>query len=468
MNTIPFKTIRTAIMPLLVLLLVALTAVPTASAKQLYTCSMHPEIIRDAPGNCPICGMTLVPLEEDRAPNEAAPSDKAVTGSAPAATPAPAPDAPRKVKYYKSTMMPGEVSPTPAKDSMGMDMVPVYEDEEPAKDATGAPTTMLRLDSGTVQRMNLKTAAVESGPVEREVHTFGEVAFNERTRRTVTTKYDGWVERLYVNAAWTDVKPGDPLFEIYSPELYGASLNYITAYRSDGANAGPITRAATERLRLYDVPADYIAALAKLDKPPRMFVVRAQTAGTVVAKNIVEGQMLKAGEAAFDLADLSSVWVLAQIYENDLPFVAKGVAAEVKTASSKDRAHRGAVSLVEPVVTDATRTNVVRIVLDNRDGGLRPGMYVDVRIAARLKDSAVLVPDSAVLRSGERNTVFVARGDGRYEPREIKLGARTANNRYEVTSGLKAGETVVTSGQFMLDSESQLREAIQKMLAANK
>ena len=507
MNKTSTKSLPRLALPLLTLIFAALVAIPTASAKQLYTCSMHPQIIREAPGSCPICGMTLVPVDADRtqndnaAPATAAPAssdkpdakymdnadgdaccpgakadDKAATpAAAPAAkaeapmpAPAAAPAATHKAKYYKSTMMPGEVSPTPAKDSMGMDMVPVYEDAEPAAPAaSGTPTTMLRLDSGTIQRMNLHTAAVETGAVVREVRTVGEIAFNERTQRTVTTKYDGWVERLYVNATWTSVKAGDPLFEIYSPELYGASLNYITARRSEGANAGPLTNAAAARLRLYDVPEAYLAQLATLDQPPHTFVIRATADGTVVAKNLVEGRMLKAGEPALELADMSSVWALAQVYEADLAFVSKGANATVTIVLDNNSEHHGIVSLITPVVADATRTNEVRIVLDNKDGTLRPGMYADVRISSKLRDNAVLVPDSAVLRSGERDIVFVALGNGRFEPREIKLGQRTTNNRYEVTSGLSAGETVVTSGQFMLDSESQLREAIQKMLSSN-
>lgn len=447
------------------MLLVAFAAIPAVFAGQLYTCPMHPQIIRDAPGDCPICGMHLVPVPEDRA--EAAPTGDSMKEmpSLPAAAndEAATPEAPRKIKYYKSTMMPGEVSPKPAKDSMGMDMVPVYEDA--ASDSEAIPTTMLRLDEGTIQRMNLRTAPVESGPLVRTVRALGEVTYNERTLNEITLKFDGWVERLYVNATWTDVKAGDPLFEIYSPEIYNASLNYIVARRSEGAASGPLTEAARERLLLYSLPTDYLASLATMDTPPRTLLIRSRQTGTVIAKNVVEGQRIMAGATAFSLADLSSVWVLAQVYESDAALVVKGAKADIKIVSAGERTHEGVVSIVEPVTNTTTRANTVRIALPNPDGTLRPGMYADVRIHSTTRDAAVLVPDSAVLRSGERNLVFVARNEGRFSPRVISLGARDNQNRYEVTSGLTAGETVVTSGQFMLDSESQLREAIAKMLA---
>lgn len=467
---------RIFIYPLfLAMFLVVFAAIPSAYAGELYTCPMHPQIIRDAPGNCPICGMNLVPVPEDRAqpkedmaempsPSATTKADADAHGHAAMKEEPAKSEAPRKIKYYKSTMMPGEVSPTPAKDSMGMDMVPEYED---APEAATTPTTMLRLDEGTIQRMNLRTAPVESGPFVREVRALGEVTYNERTQSEVTLKFDGWVERLYVNATWTEVKEGAPLFEVYSPEIYNASLNYLVALRSEGSTAGPLIQAAEERLRLYGVPKEYIASLATLETPPRTLLIRSPQTGTVIAKHVVAGQQIRAGTPILSLADLSSVWVLAQIYESDAALVGKGAKADITMVSASDRTYAGIVSLVEPVTNAATRANTVRITLPNADGTLRPGMYADVRISTRTHDEAVLVPDTAVLRSGEHNLVFVTRGEGRFSPREINLGARDNQGRYEVTKGLEPGELVVTSGQFMLDSESRLREAIAKMLAKN-
>jgi membrane fusion protein, copper/silver efflux system len=436
---------RTAVGVFLLLAVAALSVCAAdVTAKQLYTCGMHPQIIRDAPGNCPICGMKLQPVRA----NTAAPGAGAgATASAGEGT----------IRYYKSTMTPGEVKTTPGKDSMGMDMVPVYEGED-------SQTTEIHIDAGTVQRMNLKTALVTRGPVRREFRTVGTVTFNEEGYRDITTKYEGWIEKLYVNATWTPVKEGDPLFEIYSPDLHNAELNYLVARRSEGNEGGALTRAAKTRLQLLDLPADEIAELDRSGEAPRTRVFRAPSAGVVIEKMAVAGQMMKSGERIYRLADLSTVWVVAQIYESDLPFVQEGQTATVRTTYGATRTLPGRVDRLLPQVEDQTRTVSARIVLPNADGYLRPGMFTDVQFVAQLADSAVLVPEIAVLRSGEKNTVFVALDGGSFEPREVTLGNRSEGGNYEVLSGLAGGERIVTSGQFMLDSESQLREAIQKML----
>ena len=413
-------------------------AVVLFAAKQLYTCGMHPQIVRDAPGNCPICGMKLQPVRANAA------SVASASGE-------------RKIQFYKSTMMPGEVSPTPGKDSMGMDLVPVYDSENSA-------TSNIQIDSVTIQRMNLRTALVEHGPVRREFRAVGVVAYNEQGLRDITTKYEGWLEKMIVNATWATVKAGDPLFEIYSPDLYNAQLNYVVALRADGDAGGSLSRSALSRLQLFDVPTEVIAELNRTKEPHRTMVFRAPVDGVVVEKMGIAGQMMKPGERIYRLADLSSVWVQAEIYEKDLPFVSSGQSVSVRTSYGPERTFNGKVDLLLPQVQEQTRTATARIVLANPDGFLRPGMFVDVRFSAELTSDAALVPDMAVLRSGERNTVFVALDGGHFEPRYVELGARSDNNNYEVLTGLKAGERVVISGQFMLDSESQLREAIQKML----
>jgi len=416
------------------------------ATRQLYTCGMHPQIIREQPGDCPICGMKLQPVRAD------------IVAAPGAAAPKAAPSGERKVKYYQSSMTPGEVRATPGKDSMGMDMVPIYED----KDASAQTT--IHIDAGTIQRMNLKTALVDHGPVRREFRTVGAVAYDEQGFRDITTKYDGWLERLVVNRTWTAVKAGDPLFEVYSPDLYNAQLNYLVALQSEGSDGGPLTRSALVRLQLFDAPADFLAALAQSRTASRTVVIRAPADGIVIEKMAVEGQMIKAGERIYRLASLQPVWVNAQIYEEDLPYIHEGQAATVRATYGPERTIDGTVQLLLPQVEELTRTVTARIVLPNPDGFLRPGMFVEVRFAAQLAEDAVLVPDSAVLRSGEHNTVFVALAGGSFEPRNVVLGARSEGGLYQVLGGLHAGERVVTSGQFMLDSESQLREAIQKML----
>lgn len=409
-----------------------------AAAEQLWTCGMHPQIIKKEPGNCPICGMKLTPVRANTA-------NAGATGE-------------RKVKYYKSTMIPGVVSEKPGKDAHGMDLVPVYDGEDMSAQSN------IQIDAATMQRMNLKTAVVERGPVRREIRTVGTVAYNEQGLRDITTKYEGWIEKLHVNTTWTIVKTGDPLFEIYSPDLYNAQLNYAVALKAEGENDGPLMRASLARLQLFDVPADLLEELKRSGEAKRTLVFRAPADGVVIEKMAVAGQMMKPGERIYRLADLTSVWVQAQVYEKDLPFLREGQAATIRTSYGPERKFEGSVQLLLPQVEEQTRTATARIVLPNPDRFLRPGMFVEVSFASQLADDAVLVPDMAVLRSGERNTVFVAIDGGFFEPREVKLGARSEGGVYQVLAGLKVGERVVTSGQFMLDSESQLREAIQKML----
>jgi RND family efflux transporter MFP subunit len=420
---------------LLTVLAVLLLAPAVWAEKQLYTCGMHPQIIRDQPGDCPICGMRLQPIRA----NTVVPAGE------------------RKIKYYKSTMIAGQVSETPGKDTMGMDMVPVYEGDE-------SSSTTVQIDSATVQRMNLKTALVQRGPARREIRTVGSVAYNEEGLHDITTKYEGWLEKLHVNATWTVVKAGDPLFEIYSPDLYGAALNYLAARRTERDEPGPLSRAAAIRLQLLDISAAEIAAIDRSGEAPRTRVFPAPVDGVVIEKMGVAGQMMKPGERIYRLADLSTVWVIAQIYESDLPFVHEGQEVTVRTSYGAAREFAGKIARLLPQVDEQTRAVAARIVVPNADGYLRPGMYADVHLAAQVADSAVLVPEIAVLRSGERNTVFIAKDGGMFEPREVKLGVRSEGGDYEVLSGLAEGERVVTSGQFMLDSESQLREAIQKMI----
>ena len=415
-----------------------LFAIAAIAAEQLYTCGMHPQIIKKEPGNCPICGMALTPI-------------RANVGAAAGGE--------RKIEYYKSTMIPGEVSQQPGKDSMGMEMVPVYSD-------AGSAANAIHIDSGTIQRMNLKTDVVTRGPVSREIRNVGSVAYNEQGLRDITTKYEGWIEKLHVDATWTTVKAGDPLFEIYSPDLYNAQLNYLVALRTERETGGPLTRGALARLRLLDIDGDFLRELERTGEPSRTYPYRASSDGVVIEKMAVAGQMMKPGERIYRLADLSTVWVLAQVFESDLAFVHEGQPATVRTTYGGQREFTATIDLLLPQVEEQTRSATVRLVLPNPDGFLRPGMFVDVRISARLSESAVLVPEIAVLRSGERNTVFLANPDGTFVAREIKLGARNHDGRYEVLSGLAEGDRIVTSGQFMLDSESQLREAIQKMIRA--
>jgi RND family efflux transporter MFP subunit len=415
-------------------------AIAPSSGKTLYTCGMHPWIIQDHPGNCPICGMKLEPVHKTAGANATA-------------------SATRKILYYKSTMMPGETSPKPAKDSMGMDMVPVYSDQ-----AAAASSSTIAIDPATIQMMNIQTTEIERGPLRRTIRTVGTIDYNETALADVTTKFKGWIEKLDVDATGQLVMKGDPLFEIYSPELYSAEAEYLAVLGTNSdASATALHAAALDKLKFFDISDAQIAALGKSGSPKKTLEILAPADGFVIEKNVVQGQMVDAGMTLYRLADLGIVWVYAQVYEQDLPFVQLGQEATVRLSSLPDREFRGRVTYIYPNVDEKTRTARVRLEFENPGYFLKPGMFVSAQIVSELKPSVLLVPDSAVLRSGEKNTVFVALAGGKFDPRTVVLGLEAEHDQYEVLSGLRAGDRVVTSGQFMLDSESQLREAIQKM-----
>ncbi len=414
-----------------------------APAKTLYTCGMHPWVIQDHPGNCSICGMKLNPIRKEAGAGESG---------------VPAKSGERKIEYYKSTMMPGETSPKPGKDSMGMDMVPVYTDE-----AVAVSSSVINVDPATIQLMNIQTAEITRGPLRRTIRTVGVIDYNETTLADVTTKFKGWIEKLTVNATGELVHRSDPLFEIYSPELYSAQVEYLLATDPTKPVNDSLKQAGLTKLKYFDISDAQIAELDRRRQPQKTLRILAPEDGFVIEKDVVEGQMVDAGMKIYRLADLGVVWIYAQIYEQDLPYVKLGQEAVVRTASMPDREFRGRVTYVYPNVDEKTRTARVRLEFENPGYFLKPGMFVSATIVSELEPSALLVPDSAVLRSGEKNTVFIALPGGKFDPHTVGLGPEAENDNYEVISGLAEGERVVISGQFMLDSESQLREAIQKM-----
>ncbi len=418
--------------------------------KNLYTCGMHPQVIQDHPGNCPICGMKLTPIRK-----QPTPTDLAGSGST------NAPTGPRKVLYYKSTMMPGETSPVPAKDSMGMDMVPVYESAA----AGSAEAGLISIDPVTMQDMDLRTALVAQGPLRRTIRTVGVIDYNETTLADVTTKFKGWIEKLYVNATGQLVMKGDPLFEIYSPELYSAQREYLLALeqRTNAPGAKALRISALTKLKFFDISDAQIAELERSGQPSKTLRILAPQDGFVVQKLVVEGQMVDPGMKIYRLADLGLVWVQAQIYEQDLVYIKLGQEATVTLDYLPDREFRGRVTYIYPNVDEKTRTAQVRMEFHNPGYFLKPGMFATVQVVSELEPSALLIPDMAILRSGEKNTVFVALEGGKFDPRTVTLGPQAENDTYQVLSGVKPGERIVISGQFLLDSESQLREAILKM-----
>jgi len=369
--------------------------------KTLYTCGMHPQIILDHPGNCPICGMKLTPIRN------------------------------------------------------GTD--------------TNAAASVITVDTATRQNMNLRTALVQSGPLSKTIRTVGTIDYNETAIADVTTRFKGWIEKLDVDATGQLVHRGEPLFEVYSPELYAAETDFLQVVTNSFKKFKSVQaqrQEAIRNLKNFDVADAQIALIETNRHVLRTVPMTAPISGFVIEKDAVAGQMVDAGIRLYRIADLGIVWVMAEIYEQDLPFIQLGQEAVVKVASLPDREFRGRVTFVYPTVDAKTRTARVRLEFENPGYFLKPGMFVSAQIHADLGNSSVLVPDSAVLRSGEKNTVFVALDGGTFTARDVALGVEASDGMIQVLSGLNTGERIVTSGQFLLDSESQLREAIDKMRGA--
>jgi RND family efflux transporter MFP subunit len=421
-----------------------------------YHCPMHPTYSADQPGDCPICGMRLVPMEERTAAT------------------APATAGERRVLFYRSPMDPTITSPVPAKDTMGMDFVPVYEDE-----AKATKSAVEGLGMVTVGEQGLRLAGVQSVTARREtlgraVRTVGLVVPDERRVRHVHTKISGWIERLHANFIGQEVQRGQPLLALYSPELLATQEEFLrareTAARFAASQLPEVRRggeellaAARRRLELFDVPPSFIAELETSGRTQRTVTLLAPVSGFVTAKDVFEGQQVEPGMELYTITDLSRVWVEADFYEYEARALAVGQPANLSLPYDPGVRLAGRVTYVYPTLEPESRTLKVRLDFSNPDGTLRPGTFADV--VARLEErEGIVVPDSAILDSGLRQIVFVERRTGLFEPREVHVASR-AEGKALVLSGILEGERVAVRANFLLDSESRLRAAIEAMSA---
>jgi membrane fusion protein, copper/silver efflux system len=363
----------------------------------------------------------------------------------------------RKILYYRNPMGLPDTSKVPKKDSMGMDYIPVYADEA-ADDAVS-------ISPGKVQRSGVKTETVGKKSIARTVRGVGLVEHDESRLWTVTVRSDGYVENLFVNKTGQRVVEGDPLFRFYSPQIQLAQVDLLVAKRGQGGrNASRDLDGAMQRLRNLGVPESRIEEVLETEANPRTIDWASPATGHVIRKNVIEGQRVMAGDELFRIGNHERVWVIAQLAESDIGDIAVGTPVTVTLRAFPNRPHQGEVTFIYPeMMKPETRTLSVRVELPNPELRLKPGMYADVVFHPETEEAPVAaVPASAVIDSGTRKIVLVATGEGRFEPREVKIG-RTGDGYVEVLEGVKPGEDVVTAATFLIDSESNLKAALQSL-----
>ena len=390
------------------------------------------------------------------------PAETQLSASAPAA----GKPAERKVLYYRNPMGLPDTSPVPKKDPMGMDYVPVYEGDAPA---ASTPADQVAISPDKVQKLGVRSEVVTRGALGEVIRAAGRVEVDERRVVAVSPKFEGWVERLFVNATGQPVARGQPLFEAYSPELVSAQREYAIAAQGvhDLKDAGPDAQASMQRLaessltrlRNWDISDEQVRALSQRGEVRRSLTFRSPVGGFVLEKKALQGMRFMPGEALYQIADLSSVWVIADIYERDLAAVKRGSKAQVTVAAYPGETFTGTITYVYPTLRPETRTIPVRIELANRGERLKPNMYAQVEVATPARAQTLMVPSSAVIDSGARQIVLVELGDGRYQPRDVRVGARSAEQT-EILEGVKEGERVVVAANFLIDAESNLKAAI--------
>lgn len=368
----------------------------------------------------------------------------------------------RKILYYRNAMGLPDTSPVPKKDAMGMDYVPVYAGEEP-----GGSTVHIGIEK--LQKLGVKTELAAPRALTQTLRIVGSLQPDERRQSAISPKFEGWITRLFVSTTGEVVHRGQPLLEVYSPDLVSAQQDYRIASRaldalgegdtSARANMQGLVESGLERLANWDISEADLASLRAGEAPRRSLLLRAPRDGVVIEKMARVGLRFMPGDALYQITDLSSVWLIGSVFEQDMALVRVGSHVNASFVAYAGQTFAGTVTFISPVLQPETRTAQVRIELANASGLLKPAMYGSVEVAAGAPVPRLSIPDSAILDTGTRQLVLVDRGGGEFEPRTVELGMH-ADGYTEILSGVKDGDAVVVNGNFLIDAESNLRAAI--------
>ena len=375
----------------------------------------------------------------------------------------------RKLLYYRNPMGLPDTSPTPKKDPMGMDYVPVYAGGDEDAGSEPAAANQVTISTEKIQKLGVMTEAASLRALDKIVRAAGRVEPDERRIYAISPKFEGYVERLHVNVTGQPVGKGQPLFEVYSPELVSAQREYaiaaqgVQAMKEAGSEALSSMKQHAEsslmRLKNWDISEEQVKALAKSGETKRTLTFRSPVSGIVTEKKAMQGMRFMPGETLYQVSDLSSVWVVADVFEQDIGLVKSGAKAKVKINAYPDKVFAGTITYVYPTLNAETRTVPVRVELANPGALLKLAMFAQVELPVGGQERVLTVPDSAVIDSGTRRIVLVHVKEGRFEPREVKLGARS-DKYVEVLEGVKDGEQVVIAANFLIDAESNLKAVI--------
>lgn len=389
---------------------------PTQAGHPLYRCPMHPQIVQDHPGHCPICGMKLEPFSATNHQHNPSAGSQSDSLQARAAV---------------------QINPT------------------------------------RQQLIGVKTTRIQKRQAQRSIRTVAQIAYNEEKLSHVHTKYAGWIEKVYANFTGQYVRKGQPLLEIYSPDLVAAQEEYLVALKtaqqfqgsdfdSTRETSQSLLRASEEKLRLYDLTPAQIQRLRQTGQTQRHLTLFAPSSGYIIDLKALQGMRVTAGTPLYTLVDLSTVWVLARVYENDLSSIRRGQKGHVTLPFLPGSTYQGQVSYVDPYLDPKTRTAIVRVVLPNPKGELKPEMFANLEIEVQNSTPKLMIPASAVIDTGREQWAFVAKGQGRFEPVKLRLGQRLGED-YELLQGPAVGTEVVTQAQFLVDSESQMQAVVSQM-----